>query len=429
MLLISLILLLPACPAHASVLRSWVEMAPGGVALVRAVVDDGACPVASADGRELPLAVRVGPDEAFPVTVCEAQAPSGAANVTVAGVVLRLPVAAPRRIVVLGDSGCRLVAPVAYQGCNDPAAFPLSRLAGMAAAMNPDLILHVGDYYYREAACPPGGMFDCEGSPHGDTWAAWDADWFGPAEPLLHAAPLAFSRGNHESCGRGQGGWFRLLDPYPYQAEAAGCARGSAFDTEAPYWVSLGAARLLMFDSSFANDYAAANSAKLAAIYAGQLRAALAEKGAPAILATHRPPFGAIGVANGVIAGGNADLQAALQAVKPDGIGLFLSGHIHSFEALMWDAADPAYPPQLVVGTGGTRLDTLKLPSHLAGTAFAPAPGLDPLRAGLVTKGEFGFAVLDAVPGGYSVTQYDLGGSVAANCMIALVARRLTCSQ
>ncbi len=86
----------------------------------------------------------------------------------------------PQRIVILGDSGCRLEDGRAAQACNDPNAWPFSKIAAAAAAARPDLVIHVGDYQYREAACPPGNT-GCAGSLWGYGWDAWKADFFQPA--------------------------------------------------------------------------------------------------------------------------------------------------------------------------------------------------------------------------------------------------------
>ncbi len=42
----------------------------------------------------------------------------------------------------------------AVQACNDPAQWPFERVADAAAATAPDLVIHVGDYHYREGALP-----------------------------------------------------------------------------------------------------------------------------------------------------------------------------------------------------------------------------------------------------------------------------------
>ena len=40
------------------------------------------------------------------------------------------------------------------------------RRSRLAAAQKPDLVIHVGDYYYRETPCPAGEA-KCAGSPFG----------------------------------------------------------------------------------------------------------------------------------------------------------------------------------------------------------------------------------------------------------------------
>jgi hypothetical protein len=89
-----------------------------------------------------------------------------------------------------------------------------------AARTRPDLVIHLGDYHYREycdnpALCAPSRD---KGVVIGYDWAGWNADFFVPASPLLAAAPWVVVRGNHENCDRGGAGWMRFLSPLPYQA-------------------------------------------------------------------------------------------------------------------------------------------------------------------------------------------------------------------
>src|SRR5581483_11407608 len=96
------------------------------------------------------------PDAAFPVSVCEARVPERTARLSVGDVALpTLPPSSAtiNRIVVIGDTGCRL-ARFAVQDCDNPRAWPFAAIARAAALKRPDLVIHVGDYYYRETACP-----------------------------------------------------------------------------------------------------------------------------------------------------------------------------------------------------------------------------------------------------------------------------------
>ena len=64
---------------------------------------------------------------AFPVLTCELALPAGAARAAVGGSALPLPKSSPRRIVVIGDSGCAVNASYGvFQACNDAAAWPFA---------------------------------------------------------------------------------------------------------------------------------------------------------------------------------------------------------------------------------------------------------------------------------------------------------------
>src|SRR5580704_13568530 len=199
----------------------WVELAADNRLSVRIVVGSGvaACPEVVADGKTIEARQRGAADGPFPITVCTADVSAGTAKLTVGGVPVPALPAAINRIVVMGDTGCR-VEGKALQDCNDPKQWPFPVIANRAAAKQPDLVIHVGDYYYRETACPPDHA-GCAGTPHGDNWDAWRADFFDPAEKLLTAAPWVMVRGNHEACRRGGKGWLRLLDPRDTVADCA----------------------------------------------------------------------------------------------------------------------------------------------------------------------------------------------------------------
>src|SRR6516165_4212442 len=82
----------------------------------------------------------------------------------------------------------------------------------MAAGFEPDLVLHVGDYQYRENKCPVD-IAGCVDAGWGYGWDTWDADLFTPGAALLAAAPWIMVRGNHEECARldkaGTDSWIR----------------------------------------------------------------------------------------------------------------------------------------------------------------------------------------------------------------------------
>ena len=136
-------------------------------------------------------------NDAYPLQVCVAHAGTPPRHATVDGVPVPALADQLRRIVVIGDTGCRLKGTF-VQACNDPVKWPFATVARLAAARHPDLVIHVGDYHYRETPCPAGDA-GCAGSPYGDNWAVWQRDFFIPAAPLLAAAPWVLVRGNHEA--------------------------------------------------------------------------------------------------------------------------------------------------------------------------------------------------------------------------------------
>jgi hypothetical protein len=389
-----------AAPARGPALVAWVQYAERG-AEARLVTEAPACPAIRVDGRSQPMRERAAPSPAFANRVCAASLRAGAKWVEIAGARLAAPRARPQRIVVLGDSGCRLKG-LAVQACDDPAAWPFARIAAHAAARRPDLVVHVGDYYYRESACPPG-FAGCAGSPHGDVWASWKAELFDPAAPLLAAAPVIFARGNHEDCRRGGPGWFRLLD-------AAAAPR--ACPSEAPTWsADLGGLRLMVVDSADQHDVLA--SPQTADAFAARLAplAAAGAGGTPVWILTHRPIWATARLGNLIRDSGvDGPEREAVRGRDLGAVQLVLSGHVHNFTALSFGAARPA---QLIVGTGG---DTLNL-----GDSPPPATGrarVDGRPAEVFTMGRFGYLLLERRAGGWDGTFYDAADRPAARCLL-----------
>lgn len=216
-LLSSLNRLLPNRSQHGS-----NSSAPREEASVRAIVNqDRACPELQSGNRLLQMRVRAEPGPStltkkaaeFPVRVCEAKAPQGQTSMSVEGTALPVPKGEIRRIVILGDTGCRIKKDKT-QNCDDPHEWPYEDVARQAANTHPDLVIHVGDYLYREKSCQ-GRAVVCPDTPIGYGWDVWDADFFSPSAKLFAAAPWIMVRGNHETCKRAGEGWFRFLDHGP----------------------------------------------------------------------------------------------------------------------------------------------------------------------------------------------------------------------
>ncbi len=383
----------------------WVELTSDGGLDVRAVVAPGMpCPEVAADRIHLDSNTRGSADTNYPVHVCIAHSSTSARRITVDGMAVPTLPADIKRIVVIGDTGCRLKGDF-IQDCNDPVKWPFARVAHLAAARHPDLIIHVGDYHYREAACPmsrPG----CAGSPYGDNWAAWQKDFFDPAGPLLAAAPWVMVRGNHELCGRGAQGWFRLLDPHAYADQCV--------NTTPPYALRIARLHLLVFDSSDANDWSV--DAAQVAVYRAQLQTLLANAPPRAWLLTHRPVWALAqdpGQPGDTV---NATEQAAIRGLVPKNLDMVISGHVHQFTSYDFG---PRRPAQLVVGSGGDTSDALSQPARPG----IPIDGLNIRR--VLAIPDYGYFVLQRAKRAWTGTLYGITDQPLAQCW--LHERDVTC--
>lgn len=386
-----------AMPDHGSM---YVVLGDGGVPVARVVTSAQSCPNIRIDGTDflmtararaetLPLrptrsAVEDSKPSVFPMLTCEKFIPPKSAKVSVDGRELPMPPATVNRIVVIGDTGCRIKhADNAAQPCNDINQYPFAAVASAAAKWHPDLVVHVGDYLYRENACPSGNA-GCAGSPWGYGWDAWNADFFKPAEPLLRAAPWVMVRGNHESCARGGQGWWRLIDPRPL-LPGRDCvlpANDENGDYGDPYAVPLGnSAQLIVLDSSNTQNGPIKPGDIRSIKYADMYRKMdiLSQHANYNIGVNHHPILGFAAkekeAGKVTLLPGNSGLQSVFGTINPlllpPRMNAMLSGHVHVWEEVSFSSP---HPTQFIAGFSGTAEDTVPLPAELP-AGESPAPG------------------------------------------------------
>ncbi len=332
--------------------------------IARAIYGDAAvCPSIKADGKDQPMNARTGNTTNFPVLVCEFLVPASTKKLELNGKKLPLPPAKLKSVAVIGDTGCRMKGGDAdddnddFQDCDKVSAWPFSRLAASVAKRKPQVLVHVGDYIYREVA------------PYGDNWNTWMLDFFKPAKPLLEAAPWIATRGNHEICCRAGQGFMLFLDTTLAQDQKPAPCQ----DLLDPVTVSVGGQQFTVIDSSFAPDdlpttknmcsAGKTNPASdcpatgcMANAYAVQFALLAAAKPTNAWLVGHRPVWGFKNKSFKKDDPLNATLQAALTTWNgklPPGFSLAVAGHIHVWETMSF--ADNR-SPQFVLGNGGTSL-------------------------------------------------------------------------
>ncbi|WEF31631.1 metallophosphoesterase family protein [Pseudoduganella chitinolytica] len=431
-----------SAPPGPSVLSAFVVLGEQGSATARVLSSADTCPPIDVDGRQQPMQVRAAAatiaqrrtasapadskPSAFPVLTCELVLPAGSRTASVTGQALPLPRPEARRIVVIGDTGCRLKkADNAFQACNDPEQAPFGTVAAAAAAWGPDLVVHVGDYHYRENPCPDGNA-GCAGSPWGYGWDTWRADFFQPAAPLLRAAPWIVVRGNHESCVRGGQGWWRFLDPRPL-VPARDCnvaADDAVGDYSDPYAVPLAPDTQLLVVDTAATTWRGlkpGNTGYERYRDAYPKVAALAARTPYNLLANHHPilGFGADLDKNGqrYLQLGDKGLQDSFGAVDPlllpANVQALLSGHVHLWEQVSFSSP---HPSQFVAGFSGTAEATVPLPDDPMAVQPAPGAVIDAFSSWV---GGFGFMTMERDgPGRWRVAVHDRHGAIKNRCTL-----------
>lgn len=374
----------------------WVELGPDGAAIARVVVNSPAdCPSVQIDGATQRMTLRQPMPPGFR-PACELRIPSSARAASVNGEPLALPHPDPTRIVAFGDTGCR-IKKATVQDCDDPAKWPFERIATQAAREKAELMIHVGDYLYREDECPAADARQCGDSPSGYGWESWDADFFKPARKLLASVPWAFSRGNHEDCSRAWRGWFYYLDPRPWS--------GMCETYSPPYSIKLGTFELVMLDSAAVNELSA--DPDQITEYTSQLLSLHPES---AWLVDHHPFWGfapTIGSFPPIPV--SVPLEEAWNHANPTGYSLILSGHIHLFEVV---DVSQGRPEQLVLGDGGT---------EMAAPVQAIAQGINvrgALTAGGETEHQFGYTLFTKTLTGWNFTLKNISGEPLVSCRL-----------
>jgi hypothetical protein len=436
--------------SHRSPLAAWVELGANGQSIARVITSARFCPFIQLDDSSQEMWLRAGPEtaplrptnsppskpSAFPVRTCEYFIPERTRFARVMDTVLPLPKRHPRRIVILGDTGCRLLIGDPWQACNDPEEWPFHRIAETAARFKPDLVLHVGDYQYRENECPPdiGG---CQGSPWGYGWDTWEADLFKPGAKLLEAAPWIMVRGNHEVCKRAGQGWYRFLDTQLY--ESARTCNDPKNDAEAdyndPFAVRIGDdTQIIVFDSSNVTKSKLLPKDPAFVKYQEELRQvevlAANNPNGLNIWTNHHPLLAFSPVAGMAPTGGNPALLSVMDATYPrdyypPGIGLALHGHTHIFEALNFSTNHPA---MIMNGNGGDNLD-LNLPDPFPTDAHPDAAFESVVDVQeIADTSTFGFMVADREGNGrWTFRAYTRDGRQLTSCRFA--GSKIACSK
>jgi hypothetical protein len=364
----------------------------------------------------------------FDVLTCEASWPVGAKHARVAGQAVPAPRDTINRIVFIADTGCRMKASEnAFQPCNDPVKWPFAQVANSAAALKPDLVIHIGDIHYRESPCPEGNS-GCTNAVWGYGFDAWQADFFSPAKPLLASAPWVFVRGNHESCARAGQGWFRFIEALAW-TPARSCndpTDDHDADYSEPYAVPVDAhSQFIVYDSSRTNGKPFLTTDLSFGKYTSQLKTVnqLVQQRPNSFFMSHHPLLAVVPAKNAsqFKLAGNEGLQSVFESAYPErlfpqGVSVALHGHVHLFEAISFKSK---HPVSLVLGNSGSANEG-RVPETLpVGTELFKGAQIEDY----IGRADYGFATLDRVGskanGEWRLTEYTMMGQAVIQCALS----------
>jgi predicted phosphodiesterase len=285
----------------------------------------------------------------------------------------------PKTILIVGDTGCRIKESKfgsEYQDCNDSKAWPFWKIVESAEKENPDLIIHLGDYHYREK-CSAGASCEKMSPAVGYGWKPWELDFFLPMQKLLSKTPIIIVRGNHEDCNRAFLGYKMLLANSEWAKEC--------IDYEPAQIIVLGETAVINFDSSSISEMPGLSDEAVWIQRFNDIAEKIKSLNIKNVwIVTHKPFYGIIPFKFALIPG-NINLRRYFEKSNlKDIVSVVFGGHIHTSMIVQPEK----YSKQIVLGNSGTKLEDfqIKLTKSLM-SSFSYK------RANLVSLG-FGYAVL-----------------------------------
>lgn len=383
--------------ARADVLYHWTQPLSEEVQSFRAVVEGPLCPLITVDATLRQMQRRAGPTQDFPNSVCSYQSDRMVHAASLGERVFPLSPRDAQKVLLIGDTGCRLRLGIPIQLCENGEDWPFATVAASLAKAEADIAIHLGDYLYREMECPDPTL--C-GSVYGDNWPTWEADFFRPAQVMLNAHPFIFVRGNHEKCTRNWVGFLRHFSVEPV-GDPLFCD-----NYYPPFMVGFADLQLAVLDSSTRDRHRYTWDRYRA--MRDQFLAILPLIDRETWVLTHAPLWGV-----GTIEG-EPDSLITLETIQREAFGdmmprlvsAVLSGDLHFAQIISVEN----HPLQLTFGNGGTSL--------------YPTPGglQDDLPVGSGVSGDlfgyqgFGFGRVERGKPEAPVTLFDRNGAQVGYC-------------
>lgn len=399
---------------------SWIALGKNDTQIAHAIVESSTCPHVKVDGvlydmisRSKDIKV-----EAFDqITSCEFVLPKNSKDVQIDGVTLTKVSNKRKKIAIVGDTGCR-VGKTRVQNCNNIDGYgepwPFEKIAENIAKHDPDLIIHLGDYFYRDVKCPVGNK-GCEG-PVGDQWPTWEIEFFKPARSLLSVAPWVFIRGNHESCDKSYKGWFYLLSDVDHLDQP--WKDGKCVVQTSPYQISTDYLNMLVMDTStMPKDLEREDpTPDVLSRYVHQFNMinGMAQNSNNNWLLVHHPIYGIVilGEEEKHLRSITYPLQLAIkqsvEKILHTNIKRVISGHLHLFELLEFS---DGRPKQIILGSGGTKIDP-QITDELLTKYANVYDELNLKKKNFYHKSEYSFAIVELSKDGEIFKVYDVNNKL-----------------
>lgn len=303
-------------------------------------------------------------DNLLPFFLCQSLVPATSGPLVLQG----KPVATLRKTVdvygVVGDTGCRQKSGHPPQNCSNVTDWPAKAVADSlgATVAEHSIVIHVGDFIYREGPCQYPDPLYCADWALGHNWPALKQDFFEPFAGILDRYVWLFLRGDHEVCTRGGPLFQRLFAPTIAEIPCS--------DYTDPYQLPSfgGAFGLAVMDSSFAQDDVTKASLEMLNAYRAQYDALLVTTAKNRLFLTHKPAY-AVNNTGASVVEVCETLQQTSKFSSRD--RLVLSGHLHEVQYIV--PTDPSIPPQAIFGSGGASTDSPLLgpPTEIGGKALS----------------------------------------------------------
>ncbi|QXK92174.1 metallophosphoesterase [Neoehrlichia mikurensis] len=357
--LLSLMIYFSNMYVKADVLFVWSQVVSNNNLSVRAIISaEDDCPKINVDSKIRRMSVRALPvynkSAVFNNKVCEAVISNTAKIIKVnTNIVPAIPNKI-KKIAIIGDTGCR-ISLYYEQNCKSQDKWPLERILYQVSQHNPDLVIHVGDYLYREKSCSDNTK--CNKGVYGDNFNTWKLDWLDPSKLLSKKAPFIFVRGNHEDCNRAYRGWFRYLSASSFvDVDKALCKNIVDSWIFTPKQLGIGDLNFYIYDSSNISEmlFSKQDIKNVRSRFLNKLH-----HESPMWLLTHRPLWSYIERRNVPYYGSLLQVKA-FSNLLPRNLLAIVSGHVHIGQILRMKMKDNIVT-QIIVGNSGTKLDNVKL--------------------------------------------------------------------